>query len=333
MATASNFSYQGPVFVDQFLTNYSEKFIQDNSNFIAGSVSTTVPVINQSGQFFKFDRGYYTRDDIEARPLGGAPTQMTLSATSGTYSVEEYAQEYAIDDRVKQNATSGGLIDLQMEAVDALTEKALIRRERKWVSKVLTSGVWSSDWAGVASGPTGNQFVQWNQTAATPFTFIRQRSRAIQLVTGKKPNVLVLSNDVYDTLIQNDEIIDLYRYVEGGLVSEQNLREVFDVERIVVPMASYNTAKEGSANSFAWTAPTKTAWLGYIAPRASLQTPTAVSMFAWQGLLNGVANAQGGVITRGRDDRAYTDWVHIRDAVDFQVVAPVLGTYMSNVIA
>ena len=198
-----------------------------------------------------------------------------------------------------------------MEAVDALTEKALIRRERKWVSKVLTSGVWSSDWAGVASGPTGNQFVQWDQSAATPFTFIRQRSRAIQLVTGKKPNVLVLSNDVYDTLIQNDEIIDLYRYVEGGLVSEQNLREVFDVERIVVPMAFYNTAKEGSANSFAWTAPTKTAWLGYIAPRASLQTPTAVSMFAWQGLLNGVANAQGGVITRGRDDRAYTDWVRI----------------------
>ncbi len=71
----------------------------------------------------------------------------------------------------------------------------------------------------------------------------------------------------------------------------------------------------------------------YIDPSAGLDSPTAIANFAWTGLIPGATNAIGGVMERGRDDRAHSDYFQERMAWDLQKVAADLGVYFSGAIA
>ena len=68
-------------------------------------------------------------------------------------------------------------------------------------------------------------------------------------------------------------------------------------------------------------------WLGYIEPSPSMDAPTAIARFGWTGLIPGATQPNGGVITRGRDDRAYSDWIHSRNAFDYKQVSADLGIF------
>ena len=74
-------------------------------------------------------------------------------------------------------------------------------------------------------------------------------------------------------------------------------------------------------------------WLGFIEPNPGLDSPTAIATFAWTGLIPGVTNTLGGVIERGRDDRAHSDYFQGRMAWDMQIIAADLGVFFSAAVA
>lgn len=319
----------GSLRLDAFLTNYSSQYIMDESMFVAPAAATIIPVTNQSGKFATYDRSYFLRDDMEPRGLGAAPVQTSYAVGQDTYVVDEFALEHFIDDRQRANVTTPYNLDLN--ATRLLTQKSWIRRDRQWASTFFQTGVWSSDWTGVGSAPTGNQFIQWDQAASDPIAFIDARKRAIQLVTGKRPNTLVLGASVIDKLKLNPSIVDRIKYTMVGVATEDLLAQLFGVERVVVAQSIYNAAAEGATANYQWTVSPTGVWLGYIERTPALDSPTAVAMFTWTGLLG--ANASGSAIFRGRDDRAYSDWIHIKDAYQFKRVSPELGTYFQTAVS
>jgi hypothetical protein len=92
----------------------------------------------------------------------------------------------------------------------------------------------------------------------------------------------------------------------------------------------YNAAQEGAEDDFEYIVDPNGAWLGYIEPTAGMDAPTAIARFGWTGLIPGSTGQNGGVITRGRDERAYSDWIHSRNAFDYKLVSPDLGVYFTN---
>lgn len=314
---------QGELRVDRYLTDFSVSYRQDEANFAAGFASTPVRVRNQSDLYAVYPAGYFWRDEAEVRALGGRPVQVRYKVENSNYLAEEWALEHTIDDRQRRNAEEP--FDLDESGTALLEGKMMIREEREWVQKFFNSSAgWSQNFVG------GTDFDPFNDQASDPIAFIDSRKTLMAQATGKMPNTLVLGANVAPALRSNADIVDRIKYTGRGVASLQILAELFEVDRVKVARAVYNAAQEGADDDFEFIADPNAMWLGYVEPNARMDAPTAIARFGWTGLIPGATNQFGGVITRGRDNRAYSDWIHSRNAYTYEQVSPDLGMFFSN---
>lgn len=314
---------QGELRQDQYLTDFSERFTQDPSVFITPVAVSNVPVLLPSDKYVRYDRGYFWRDEAQVRPLGGRPVQVGYKVEPGNYNCEEWALEHTIDDRQRKNVAAERQINLDENATTLLTGKQLIRSDRMWCEKFFTTGVWTHDVVAY------DDFIPFNDTDSDPIDEIGKLIDIMAESTGKAPNVLVLGATAYRALRRNPAIRDTIKYTNGRVPNEAILASLFEVEKVAVARAVYNAAAEGATNDFTFIAAKDAAWLGYIDPNPSLDSATAIARFSWTGLVPG-ANQYGGVMERGRDDRAHSDYFQNRTAFGLEVVSPDLGIFIPN---
>ena len=315
--------------IDTYLTNVSVGWAQDQKNFVAGSVFPRVPVMKQSDKFAIYDKGYFYRDEMKVRPMGGRPDQIGYAVSQGSYFAEEYAIEHKIDDRVRDNADQP--LDPDRAAMRLLTGQGLIRGDRLWATQFFKTGVWSIDWAGVASGPTGNQFLQFDQSGSDPIEFFDQRREAIGGATGFWPNKLVLGPAAFRAVKNNPAVLDRIKYTQRAIVTTDLLAALLELDEVLVARAVYNTAAEGQTNAVQYIVDSHSALLVYAAPEPAIDTPSGGYTFAWTGLLG--ANSLGAVIERGREELAHSDVFQARMAIAPQLVASELGEFYTSVSA
>lgn len=327
----------GQLHVDQLLTNISVSWAQDQANFVADKIFPAVQVNKESDLYAIYEKGYFYRDELAARPLGGRPQQTGYEVKTGRYACTEWALEHLVDDRVRTNADQP--FDVDMAAMRLLTTKAMIRRDNLWTSQFFTTGLWGVDWVGntsaTADGAAGtpNTFLQFDQSGSDPIGFFDQRRLAIAGNTGYAPNVLVLGTGAYRVLKNHPSVTDRIKYTQRGIVTPDILAELFDVERVVIPMGVQNTAHEGQVDSIGYIVDPLSAMLVYAAPAPSLNSPSAGYTFAYTGLLPGYTNAFGGVIERGREELAHSDVFQIRAAYDQRIVASELGEFFLQCVS
>jgi hypothetical protein len=223
---------------------------------------------------------------------------------------------------------------LDENATTLLTQKHMIKQDRVWCSRFFKTGVWTSNVVGINSTPAqGTTVLKWNNSNSTPIEDIDYYKDVINQATGFMPNVLVLGAGVRRVLRTHPDVADRIKYTQTGIADEDVLSKLFEVGSVLVARSVYNAANEGATDNFSYIADSKSAWLGYIEPNPGLDSPTAIANFAWTGLIPGVANTLGGVIERGRDDRAHSDYFQGRMAWDLNQVSADLGVFLSNVIA
>lgn len=321
----------GNLHVDHYLTDVQLVFTQEEKDFISGRVFPQVPVQKESDLFAIYDRGFFYRNEMKPRPLGGKPVEAGYEIGEGRYACEEYALEHLIDDRTRSNADEP--LDPDLAAMRLLTTQALINRDVKWVEAYFKEGVWTLEYEGVESSPSGEEFLQFDQEGANPIPFMRKLVWKVKSRTGYKPNKLVLGVDAFEGAINNPAVLDRIKYTEFGSVDEVILARLFGVDEVLVPAGVQNSAKEGQENDIDFIVGTKDALLVYAAPAPTINAPSAGYTFAHVGLLPGATNAFGGVIERGRDDRAKSDWIHSRQSFDIALVAADLGVFLSEAVS
>lgn len=343
MSTGAD-NIRGQLRVDEFLTNYATKYIPDNSTYIADEASTAIPTRNASGYYAVFDRSYWLRDELQPRPLGGTPTYTDYGVDRKQFVIDEYALGHKIDIRQKANVLAPSSVapygNLELNGVQLLTAKALLRRNKMWANTV-ANGTWGQTFTGVASGPTASQFIQWDASGSNPIVDIDLWAQNVMQVTGLWPNTLVLGVDTYRKVKQNQYIMDLIRYTQRGVLTRELLAELFGVERVLVATGTENTAPERAGTNqnpnYAFLFPRDGAWLGHVAREASTNAPTAIASFRWAGLmemLGGTGSSESGVvIRRGFDSESTSDWIHVHDAITFEIVAPELGIKISSAVS
>lgn len=315
---------QGEVRVDAYLTSYSESYTQAPSTFIAGRASSNIPVNNESDKYPIYPRGYFWRDEVRIRPLGGRPVQVGYKVESGQYLAEEWALEHTIDDRQRRNAATP--IDLDENGTRLLTGKQMIRADRIWVSQFWGEGKWGLEYRG------HDDFTPFNDVTSDPIGLIDEHKEQMAQSTGMEPNTLILGSRVKRYLRSHPDIIDRIKYTQRGIADNAVLAALFDVANVLVARSVYNAAAEGAEDDFEFIANPDSMLLCFIDPAPTLDSPTAIGRFSWTGLIPGQTNDMGGVINRGRDDRAYSDWIHSRQAFDLKKISDDLGIFFSNVI-
>lgn len=326
----SSGSVQGALHVDRYLTNFSVRFVQDSANFIAQRAATAIPVVKQTDLYVLFDRGYFWRDEAAPRPLGGRPQQVGYKVDDATYSCVEYGLEHVVDDR--QRANTDDPISIDESATILLTQKNLIKQDRVWCQRFFRPNVWAVDYQGVGSSPGAGQFLHFNDPASDPIAVVDAAKDEVARATGFMPNTLVLGAAVKRVLRSHPDISDRIKYTQRGIADDAILASLFEVGNVITARSVYNSAAEGAANAFQFIADEESMWLGYIDPTPAINTPTAIAMFNWTGLLPGATNQIGGVIERGRDDRAHSDFFQGRMAWDMKVVSSDLGVFFNKAV-
>src|SRR5450755_1904031 len=137
---------------------------QAQDNFVAHKIFPVVPVLKESDLYAIYDEGYFYRDELAPRPLGGRPPRAGYEIKNARYQCIEWGLEDVIDDRIRVNADQP--LDPDLAAMRLLTGQALVHRDSLWMKAYFTTGVWGSDYTGVSSGPTGNQVLQFDQAGS-----------------------------------------------------------------------------------------------------------------------------------------------------------------------
>jgi len=323
----------GDVHVNRPLTNIAIAYFQDESNFIAGSVFPNIPVEKQSDAYWTIPRDSFNRDEMKIRAPG------TESAGGGyevdpdnTYYCHVRAYHHDIPDQVRANTDAP--LNADSQAATLVTHKALINREKNFASKYFTTGVWSTNIAGVAAAPGASQVLRWSDAASTPIEDIRKYKREMMEKTGYEPNTLVLGQDVIDFLYDHPDIIDRLKYGQTpgrpADVNTSDLAQLFKIPRILVGRGIVNNAKEGAAESSSFIMKNG-ALLCYAAPNPGLMVPSAGYTFSWTGFL--AAGEMGIRIKRFRMEHLESDRVEIQSAYDQKVVSADLGTFFSTIVS
>jgi hypothetical protein len=321
---------------DTYLTTYSMQFAQDSTSFVAGVASSMIPVELESSKYNVYPPGYFWRDESQVRPLGGRPVQVGYAIEDGNYSAEEWALEHMIDDRTRRNTRAQ--INLDTNATRLLTGKQMIRADRIWADNFFKTGVWGMEVTGVAdSGSVDpDHFLLWDDDASTPLNDVEEWKEQIRLATGMEPNVLIFGANVRKRVKNHPDIIDRIKYSERGMITNEMMAGLFEVDNVRVARALYNTAQERLPNdqhggkNLTYIVDPNSALLAYIDPNPSLDSPTAIANFAWTGLVPGMTNDMGGVMSRGRDGRAYSDYFHNRQAFDLRKVSDDLAVFIKG---
>lgn len=330
MPTASNI--EGTLHVDRYLTDFSVRYVQDARNFVAQRAASLIPVLKATDKYVVYPRGYFWRDESAPRPLGGRPRQISYKVDEGSYSCQEYALEHVVDDR--QYANTDDPINLDENATVLLTGKNVIKQDRIWAQNFFATGKWTKEVAGVVSTPVeGATILQFSDANSDPIGDIDYYKDYMHERTGFMPNTLVLGANVKRKLRSHPDIADRIKYTQVGIADEEMLSSLFEVDNVIVARGIYNSAAEGAVDNFQYIVDKNAMWMGYVEPNPGLDKPTAIALFAWTGLLPGATNAIGGLMERGRDDRAHSNYFQNRMAWDLRQVSSDLGIWFSNVIA
>lgn len=320
------------VHVNRPLTNVSVAFMQETEGFVADRAFPVVPVDKQSDRYFLYLRGEFNRHEMRKRAPGTESAGGTYKIdNTPTYYAENYSFHRDIPDDVRNNADDP--LNLDRDATEYLTLKALINREVSWAAKYFVTGVWAQEYAGVAGAPGASQFQQWNQAASTPIENVRFMRTATKLKGGLRPNKMAIGRYVWDALMDHPDIIGRVDRGQTSGPAKANLdalAALFELDEILVLDAIQNTALEGATESNAFIGG-KHALLFYAAPRPGIMTPTAGYTFAWRGAPG--ASGLGTRISKIRAPLIRSDRVEIDDNFDQKLVSADLGFMFLNAVA
>lgn len=329
------------VHVNRPMTNLSLAYMQSKTNFVANAVFPTIPVMKQSDYYLSVPKGTFYKNKMKTRGLSVRSPIIAFGIQSETpYSCVVKSVSAPVDDRLRANTDDPIKIDQIVS--EQLTMSDMIERETRWVAAFFGSGIWTGDYTGVASSPTGSQFLQWDNSASDPIVDVKNaKARAFLAMGGQEPNTMVMSKQVWDVLEQHPDIIDRIKYGQTpgapAMVTKEIVAALFGIDRIIVASAIQDTSVDGPATTatLAFIAG-KHVGLFYVPPAPSLMSMAAGYTFAWNGYLgigSGGYNAYGAVVRNWREENIRSDMFEIESAVDMKLVSADAGTMLLSAVA
>ncbi len=317
------------IHIDRALTDISVAYMQDSRNFVNNKVFPELGVAKQSNKYFIYSKGDSLRIHTQLRASGTESAGAGYDIEQGNYFCDPFALHTEVSDQDRANEDEP--IDLDRDGVEFVTQDILMKKEYDWFQNFFQQGVWDTDFQGVGSGPTGNEFLQWDASGSNPITDVEEFVEIIVSNTGVSPLDMTFTCDptVWKILKNHPEILDRIKYTEKGIVTEDLVAEVFGIKEVLVARAVVNSAAKGKDASVGYMATPKCALLTYSPAKPSLKKPSAGYTFNWTGYNKGQATATyKWYIKERRSDR-----IEVENAYDQKIVATDCGLFMYDCIS
>jgi len=308
------------VHIDAALSELSIAY--KNKSFIADQVFPLVTVEKQSDKYYVWDKGSWLTNQVEKRTPGDTYPEGRMKLSNDEYFADIYHLGYAIPWEKKKNADKA--IDLEKSGTNWLAHQFALNREVNIAADVFVTAVWDTN-------PTvGADFVAWDDfdNSDPPDDIDTYRDTVLQN-TGVLPNTLVIGKQVLSKLRRHPLLLDMYKYTGKGILTEAQVAEALDVEKLLVGSAVQRTSNEGAAaavQAFVWG---KHALMLYVPPAPALEEPSAGYTFVWDLDGSGFTTA---IIPTVQEDRD-RDFLKGKHAFDYKVTGTDLGVWFGNVIS
>jgi hypothetical protein len=143
---------------------------------------------------------------------------------------------------------------------------------------------------------------------------------------------------VMAALKQHPDIIDRIKYTQRGVVTEDLIATLFDIDELYVSYATVATgpqindmvAQDAAATYDFITGSTAVLFV-YVPSGPSLLTPSAGYTFTWGGYLGG--NSEGIRIKRFRMENIASDRIEAEMTYDMRVICSDLGLFLNSAVA
>lgn len=278
---------------NNYLTNMSVAYFQPDDWFVSPFVFPILPVQLSTSYYYIFDKGDLARDNVQRKPEFGKATPMMFGSKQELYSCEVDQIIIGIDQISTlnyQRSAAPGIIDPRRSKVRLATEQLKLHMDRTFADGYFKPGVWTNEWAGVTTTPSGNQFYKFSDSNCDPVKFIGDRRVEMMREGRRRPNVLALGVETYEALKNNASILDRVKYsgstANPATVNANVLAQLFEIDRVVVLNSTYNKGGYGSTN-MDFVCDSKGALLAYAAPNPAIDEVSAGYTFAWDMLGNG----------------------------------------------
>lgn len=299
---------------DPVLTNISIQFQPAQGGYLADKIMPPVPVMKESAIYWVYDKSRFNIPE-SARAPRSEYNKIDWSATTDNYLAKEYGLEGEIDDEERENASAP--LDLDVDTTEIVTDAVLNNREKRVADTVLSTTV-------VTQNTTLAGVNQWSDISGTssPLTVAKTARTTIFDATGYRPNKLAMGYKVFEALKLHPEILDRIKYSERGVVTEELLAELFEVDEVFIGGVLRKTSKEGQTDTIAdvWG---RDALFFYAEARPSLKRAS----FGYQMRNKNLR------VFRYREDKRNTDVIRVTEKQAEKVVAAQLAYLVKSAVA
>lgn len=317
------------------LTNMSTAYFQAEDDFVATKLFPRVPVQLATSNYYKFNKGDLARDNMQVKPMFGKVQPMPMSLSEETYSCEVNQLIIGIDQISAlnyQRTNAPGVADPREAKVRTATEQAKLHLDVLFADNFFKSGVWTNEWTGVASNPSGSQFVQFDNANSDPIALFDALCMDLKRNGRRRPNKLGLGAETFTALKNNPSIIERIKYsgssANPATVNEKVLAELFGLKEVVVLESTYNKAGLGGENMDFICDP-KGALLLYATDAPAIDEPSAGYVFTWDMLGDGSPMP----ITQYEGEKGtHSEYIEALCAPDMKIVCQDLGVYLASCV-
>ena len=268
------------VHIDKALSNISIGY--KNEQFISDQIFKPVNVDKQSDKYYVYGMERF-RQHSDLRAPGTEANEIQWTLSDDTYFCEGHALRHVIADEEMQNADDE--FDLEAEGTELVTEAILLNKEVDAANKVLDPSSYHPDL--VITLGQGGAPAKWSDyDNSDPILDIQRAKEAIHRKSGVRANTLIISEPVFNVLKLHPKLIEIIKYVQRGIVTEELMAAAFGVDKILVGSALKSTvtnpgqAEPGQVErlNYIWG---NSAVLAYIAPRPSKKSISLGYSFMW----------------------------------------------------
>jgi len=214
--------------VDPVLTNLALGY--SNAELIADTLFPIVEVEKERNKLPKFGKEAFKIYNTE-RALRAKSNRINPEGiTDMDLATDEHDLEYPIDYREEAEAA----FPLQSHATVTVTGAIQLRREKTCADLAQNAANYAASNKVTLAGAS-----QFTHADSDPITVIETAKDAIRSKIGKRPNTMVIGAKALLPLKFHAKLIDKIKYVQKGMIRLEQLRDLFEIDNIVVGEAVY----------------------------------------------------------------------------------------------
>jgi hypothetical protein len=306
---------QGSLTISKALSNVSLAY--KPAEFIFNKILPDVYVEKESGQFWVYNKNWRLEETVKTNR---AEAKMaTWDASTGTYYVTKHALKDVVTDEDRDNADAP--FNLDVDTVEFLTEKILLRQEKEVADMLFTTTSFSNN-------ATGNSTTSWRYNTTTSISPLQTGISVTSVIlaqSGKIANTVITSRNVFDALKENQNVYNRLAYTKDQILTEQILASMFDVQNFYVGSAQYETQKEGetSTQTALWS---DDVLFAYFDGQPGLKKLTTANMFRTKRY------GSPYIVKKWREEGIEGDMIEVQTKCKPKVVASLCAFFYKSII-